>query len=232
MLRKLLAASAFLVLAALPAKAQVLSFDPSTWHVYYNDFDRYAAADWTINTTEAGAGDATEALTSIDGGGLLITNDAADNDADFYQLPVESFKWEAGKRLFFKVRFKISHATQSDFAIGLQITDTTPLDVTDGIFFIKADEAATVDFRVEKNDTATTASAVATMVADTWITLAFYYEPSDNRFQYFVDGVRVGSSVVTNVPDDEELAVSFALQNGDGNARNMTIDYIVAAKER
>src|SRR5688572_27558300 len=72
--------------------------DPTKWHTYFNDFDTFVVADWTITTTEAGAGSATEALTDADGGVLLITNDAADNDADFFQKVGESFLLAAGKR--------------------------------------------------------------------------------------------------------------------------------------
>jgi hypothetical protein len=231
-MKRIFAAFALLPLLAISAVAQSLSFDPTDFRRYWEEFDRYAAGEWTINTTEAGAGSGTTALTSVDGGAILITNDNADDDNSRFQLPSEGFKWESGKRLYFETRFKISDATQSDFAIGLQITDTTPLDVTDGIFFIKADGAATVDLRVEKNDTATTSSAIATMVSDTFITLAFYYEPSDGKIQYFVNGAKVGASVITNVVDDEELAVSFALQNGEAVAKTMTLDYIFVAKQR
>lgn len=229
-IRSLIAALA--LLAALPAHAQVLEFDPTDWHVYYNDFDRYAAADWTLNTTEGGTGNATEALTNIDGGGLLITNDDADDDNDRFQLPVESFKFETGKRLYFEMRFKVSKATQSDLALGLQITDTTPLDVTNGIWFRKDDGDANIDFIVEKGDTATTASAIATLAADTWTVIAFYYNPSDQNIAYYVDNVKLGASVLTNAPDTEELAVSFALQNGEAGAQTLTIDYVLAMKER
>ena len=36
----------------------------------------------------------------------------------------------------------------------------------------------------------------------------------------------------TNAPDDEELAVSFGIQNGEAVAKVMTLDYISAGKER
>ena len=119
--------------------------DPTKWHTYFNDFDTFAAADWTITTTEGGAGDATEALTNADGGRLLITNDDADDDRDFFQKVGESFKFATGKRLFFKALFQVSDATQSDFVMGLQITDTTPLAVTDGVYFRKDDGDALLD---------------------------------------------------------------------------------------
>ena len=198
------------------------------FHTYFEDFDYYTAGDWTVTETDSGA---TQALTDGDGGLLLITNTAADNDLVSLQKKGESFRFESGKALFFEARFKVSDATQSDVVIGLQITDTTPLDVTDGVFFIKADGAATVDFRVEKNNTATTASAIATMANDTYIRLGFYYDGS-SAVQYFVNGTYTGSSVTTNLPDDEDMTVTIAIQNGEAAAKTMTVDYVYVAKER
>ena len=198
------------------------------FHTYFEDFDYYTAGDWTVTETDAGA---TQALTDGDGGLLLITNTAADNDLVSLQKKGESFRFESGKALFFEARFKVSDATQSDVVIGLQITDTTPLDVTDGVFFIKADGAATVNFLVEKNNTATTASAMATMANDTYIRLGFYYDGS-SAVQYFVNGTYTGSSVTTNLPDDEDMTVTIAIQNGEAAAKTMTVDYVYVAKER
>lgn len=204
---------------------------PTQYHTYFNDFDTFTVAEWTITTTEAGAGSATEALTDGDGGLLLVTNDDADNDNDFFQKVGESFKFESGKKLFFEARFKTSDATQSDIVMGLQITDTSPLDVTDGVFFIKADDAATVDFRVEKDNTATTSSAVATMANDTFIRLGFYYNGVDAVYP-IVNGVPSAKLATTNLPDDEDLTVSFGIQNGAAAAKTLTVDYIWVSKER
>lgn len=210
--------------------------DPTLYHSYFNDFDKYDAADWVITTVEAGAGDATEALTDADGGVLLVTNDAADNDSDFFNKVGESFLMASGKKAYFKARFKVSDATQSDFVIGLQITDTTPLAVTDGIYFQKDDGDANLDFHVTKNSTSTSASAIATVADDTYLTVGFYYNGVDKIYYYAgtdsLNPTVLGSSVVTNLPDDEVLTVSFGIQNGEAVAKTMSIDYILAAKER
>lgn len=205
--------------------------DPTTMHVYFNDFDTYTAADWTITTTEQGNGDASEALTNVDGGVLLITNDAADNDADFFQKAGESFKFVAGKKTWFKARFAVSDATQSDFVMGLQITDTTPLAVNDGVYFRKDDGDALLDFVVTKDGTATTATGIHTVVDATYLVVGFYYNGVD-EVKYYVDDVHLGTSVTTNICDDEELTVSFGIQNGEAVAKTMSIDYILVAKER
>ena len=38
--------------------------------------------------------------------------------------------------------------------------------------------------------------------------------------------MKVGSGVNTNAPDDEDLAVSFGIQNGEAAAKVITMDYI------
>jgi len=212
--------------------------DPIKYHVYHEDFDKYTASDWVITTTEGGSGAATEALGDGDGGLLVVTNDDADDDSDEFQWAggsggvIESFKYEAAKGLYFKTRFKVSDATQSDFAIGLIITDTTIIDgVTDGIFFEKDDASTSINLIIKKDSTETTVSC-GDAADDTFMTLGFYYDPRIRKFSVYKDNVKVGSAVNTNAPDDEELAVSFAIQNGEAAAKVMTLDYISAGKER
>ncbi len=211
--------------------SQFGQIDPTKFHTYFNDFDTYVLGDWTITTTEAGTGSATEAVTDEDGGVLLITNAAGDNDLDFFNKKGEGFLMETNKQAYFKARINVSDATQSDFVIGLQITDTTMLAVSDGIYFQKDDGNADLDFHVTKNGTSTSATAISTVVDATYFTVGFYYNGVDS-VTYYVDDVRKGALAVTNLPDDEELTVSFGIQNGEAAVKSMSIDYILASKER
>ena len=205
--------------------------DPTLFHTYLNDFDTYTAGDWTVTETDAAA---TQALTAGDGGLLLITNTAADNDLVALQKNPAAFTFTAGKKTFFRCRFKVSDATQSDLVFGLQVVDATPLDVTDGIYFVKADGVATVNFicRKDASTGSTTASAVATMANDTFIELGFYYD-GQSSVAYEVNGSVLGSldASSTFLPD-AICTVSFALQNGEAVAKTMTVDYVYVAKER
>ena len=205
---------------------------PHKYHQYFNDFDTYLASDWTITTTEDGTGSASEALADGDGGGLLVTNAAGDNDHDFFQLVKEGFKFESGKQIGFHVRFKTNDATQTDIVAGLQLTDTTPLDVTDGIFFLKSDGAATISFIVEKDSTQSTLTLPNSLADDTFMTLGFIYDPKDQKFHVFQNNVLAGTVVSTNAPDDEELTLSFGIQNGAAAAKTLSVDYVGAYKER
>ena len=213
--------------------------DPSKYYTYFDDFFEYHSGIYTITTTEAGSGNASEAITCGAGGQLLITNDDSDNDLDFFQLKGESFKWDSTKRMFFSARFKTNDATQSEIIMGLQITDTTPLDVTDGIFFLKVDADTKPDLIIEKDNTSTLSILeMDAMEDDTFVTLSFEYDPLDVAtggavFRAYQDNVQVGEITgTTNAPDDEDLTISFGIQNGEAAAKTLTIDFILVAVER
>jgi hypothetical protein len=213
------------------AFADLTMSDPTLYHTYFNDFDTYTAGDWVVTETDAGA---TQALTAGDGGWLLITNTAADNDLVALQKTPAAFAFTAGKKTFFSARLKVSNATQCDFVVGLQVVDVTPLDVTDGVYFLKADDAATVSIicRKDASTGSTSASAIATLADDTFVTLAWYYDGVD-KIVYAVNGAVLGSLAATSAfLPDTICTVSFALQNGSAAARTMTVDYLFVAEER
>lgn len=205
--------------------------DPTQFHTYFNDFDTYAAGDWTVTETSSTA---TQALADGDGGWLLVTNSDQDDSLCALQKVGESFLMESGKKAFFKTRFKVSDATQSDLVVGLQVTDASPLDVSDGIYFLKSDGAATVDLVCRKNATtgSNTKTAVATLSDDTFVTLGWYYDGSGS-ITYSVNGTVQGSlGASSSYLPDTDLTVSFAIQNGEAAVKTMTVDFVYAAKQR
>jgi len=205
--------------------------DVTKFHTYFNDFDVYTAGDWVVTETQAGA---TQALTAGDGGLLLLTNSAADDDIIVLQKTPAAFTFTAGKKTFFSARLMVSDATQSDFVVGLQVVDTTPLDVTDGVYFLKSDGAATVSLVCRKDATtgSVTAAAIGTVVANTQMVFSFYYDGVDSVI-YALDGVVLGSVAATSATlPDTTCTVSFAIQNGEAVAKTMTVDWVFAAKER
>jgi hypothetical protein len=204
--------------------------DPAFCHTFFDDFDRYLASNWTVTLIGTG----TQALTAGDGGLLLLTNTAADDDQITMQNTVATFLMEAGKPAFFQARFKVSDATQSDLQIGLVVTDTTPLDATDGIYFMKDDGDAQLDVYVRKDATtgSTSATNVATVVSDTYMTVGWAYNGKD-EVAFFVNNVKVSSlSGASTYLPDAALAVSVSVKNGEAVAKTMTVDYLFAAKDR
>lgn len=208
--------------------ASMKQMDPTRFHTFFEDFDYFTAADWVVTSV----GSATQALADGDGGLLLITNGAVDDNSSFFNKVGESFLFELGKPLYFAARIALSDVLQSDAVLGLQITDTTPLDVTDGVFFLKSDADAGVDLIIEKDGVQTVISDVATLVDDTFIELSFVWDGIDSIWAG-VDGTAVQRVAVgTTLPDDEIMTISFGVQNGEAVAKTMTVDYIYVAKER
>ena len=212
--------------------------DPTLMHVFYDDFDRYVAGDWTI--TAVGTG--TSALGDADGGALVVTTSALENDGRQHQKVGESFLLASGKQAMFKAKFKLDDATQSDILIGLAVTDTTLIvaagdGVTDGIFFQKDDGVATLDFYCQKDTTTgqLSTTSVATLADGIYVTAAWYYD-GVSSVEYYINGVHKGTLALTSTPSaylpDTELTVSFAVLAGAAAAKALTLDYILAALER
>ncbi len=209
-----------------------LTRDRNAFATYFDDFFKYAAADWTLTTVEAGAGAATEALGAGPGGLLVVTTDAANDDNDFFQWPTEQFKFVSGKKLQFAMRFKLSRV-DGDFMAGLHITDTDPIGgVSDGIYFRKLAAEAGLKLVIEKDAAESAVTVIETLAADTWYVVEFYYDGSDDKVKAYVNRTGAGSVPLTNAPDDEDLAVSFGVQNGSANAQVLTVDFIGAQQER
>ena len=212
-----------------------LAPDPTKVHTYFNDFDTYAAGDFTI--TETGSG--TRALTAVEGGNLLITNAAADNDNNQFQLVTAGFTLVAGKRAWFKCRCKISDATQSDWCVGMTSQDTDVFSsadgdgVTDGVFFWKDDGDTNIDIQVQLNATTgqTRSTAVATM--DTNFHVYGWDYDGAAYIKFYVDDVHISTmdASATYLPD-AALVPTFAIKNGEAVAKTMTVDYIFASVER
>ena len=94
--------------------------------------------------------------------------------------------------------------------MGLQITtQLTPLATTDGVFFIKDDGDTNLDFIVEKDSTSTDTTAIHTVVDDTFVVVGFFIDPNTSQVSYFINSSEPVGVVNTNLPDDEELTVSF-----------------------
>ena len=192
---------------------------------WFDDFFEYTAGDWVVTEIN----DSTQAMGDANGGVLVLTTLTAENDAASLQSVGEIFTFASGKELYFESRFKIGEATQSDFVMGLQVRDTTPLAVSDGVFFQKDDGDALLDVHSCASSTCADATGVYTVVDDTYMKLSFYYD-GGTTITYAVDDVIKGTMTAT--PATTELTVSFAVHAGSAAADVLTVDYINVWRER
>lgn len=206
--------------------------DPTLYHTYFNDFDQYVAADWAVTETQAGA---TQALAAGDGGWLVLTNSATENDLNEVQKTPASFALAAGKKAFWACRFKASDVTQNDLMIGLVNVSTDPFGtaITDGIYFQSLDGVATCDLICRKNATtgSTSKASFATLANDTFVVLTWYYDGAGKLYGG-LNGTIIAVLDVASYFPDAALSPIMAIQAGEAGAETMTIDYIFAATER
>jgi hypothetical protein len=202
--------------------------------VYFNDFlvaQDYAAADWVINTTEAGSGSATEALAADEAcGALLITNDDANDDVDSLQSTEECWRLASGKQLWMEMRVKVSDADDVDMFVGLAITDTTPRDASDRVGFSLADGSAVIQCECAKDSTGDATSSGVSAADATYVKLGLHFD-GKNKVRFFIDRSLV-ATVSSNIPNDENLAITLNIQNGAAAADTLHVDYIYVAQER
>lgn len=227
------------------------SGNPFFYHQFADDFDNAIGASglWTVTTNTNG----TVAHTAGDGGLALFTTNSSTplvTDIASMQLPAASFSFTAGKKSFFLTRLKVSSAANATFLVGLEQTTTTPFTAVDGLYFYKATGATTMVLRstVSSSNTDIAIPALANPLADnTFIDLGFYVDRLSNVFAF------VGSQLVGYIPQSgtgstnpvrgpvasgtptlttANLNVTLALQSGTASSKTMTVDFVMAAKER
>lgn len=208
------------------------ALNPSRVYGISQKGNEYLAGNYTITTTGSG----TATLVSGKGGVLTLTNGASNNDNIFLQwkggnaTTIEPFVFEANKKFVFKTRLKVDNVTNSQIVIGLQKTDTSPLAVSDGVYFIKAASSALFSLVLAKNSTLTTLTSVATIVNDTFIELAYFYNGA-GKIEIFVNGVKTSSTTtLTNLPTTT-LTLSYGVQNATAASRVLSINSINAQGE-
>ena len=161
--------------------------------------------------------------------GIVILTDTAENDGESLQLLAEPFYLNSASKPFvFGTRITMDVVDESDFFLGIAITDTALLGgVTDCIAWRKVDGSTDTKLVVEK-DSAETESAASehTMVADTAVNLAFIY--NGTNVTPYVNGVAGTALAVTNLPDNEALTPSIEILTGAGAAVTSTIGFLDA----
>jgi hypothetical protein len=225
----------------------VMRDDANTWRwfsavgpnatQYVTQFQSLPADDSTtdptefVNTiTENGAGVSTAVMTDLAGGGLIITTAAQDGDGYQMQLGnANSGEWVnlAGDYpLYFGVEFALNDATQTDCLFGFAVTDSDVLGgVTDGLYFRKVDASTALNFVLEK-DSVESATSVATLADDTYVTAEFFY--FDRSVKAYIDGTLMATVADSSAsfPNDELMRLTMEFLTGENVANTCTIKWI------
>lgn len=201
---------------------------PMGANVYFNDFDTYAAGDWTVTTTNSG----TSALTGVNGGALLLTTGTTGTNFQGNTLVPASFSITPGYRAWFAASFTVSDiasANSPSFIIGL--SKGGPSAPTDGVYFTKASgAAATVSAVIRAASTSSTITGIATLADATQVTLGWFYNGMPTPTVSFYSSSVLTAAAAFSSPNPIGGLEVAAASNGDGyTAPNVLTNIPVAA---
>ena len=189
-------------------------------------------------------------------GRLIITNSAADNDSFEAQFTGtdgigEEFNLASGKKRYFETSIMLTDANndadtveQVDWFIGYCITDTTVLDgATDFIGFSSIDGTGLINFVAGKNagtsgllnDDIVQSTGVTLVAADAGVTftkLAFLADGTGTVYVWANDEHVATVESTTELPDDENMCLTVAFQNGEAVAKIAHITHLHTLIER
>lgn len=204
----------------MPAAANVNRFE------FKNKYDIDTTNTW--KQTASGSG---TALTVQDarGGRAKATNGASDNNYYFYESIYEIAKLTAGKHLHITGSIEIADVDQADWFWGLcaRLASGNLFDNrVDAIGFYGADGSANINCECRKDSTATNDTAIDTLADATEMYFGLHVIGATEVYCYTetYDGYR--SILRTNVPDNEEMCVSFGCRNGQASANSLTVGQI------
>jgi hypothetical protein len=230
---------------------------PTAVNEYFNDFNTYAAGDWTV-----GPATGTSALTAGLGGFLTLTTGGVSGNGQGNDLTTPSFAFTPGYQTWFSINFTNAGNNIPNWIVGLTAgTSNTP---TSGVYFTKATSSRQVQILINKGGAITTLTptTLATAAQDgVALQLGFYYDGRPTSNLYFYSSVGLignqaqpsptafgmppvyGGAMVASASNDGlnpnpltnlpivTLSPSFFIQTNAASTTTMAVDYVHAACE-
>jgi len=221
----------------------VAQIDPSVAHVFYDDFYILGTTDgpWGV-TEDAGAG-GTDSVGDGVGGIYTHYADGDNNDEAYLISSHETWKFAAGKSLWFEAKVGITEAdtNQANLIVGLmdaagadalQDGNAGPAASYDGAVFFKVGGALSYYFESSNAATQSTSSALGTHTTGTAIKYGFWCKTESNSdttatVYPFINGA-IGTGQTLTLAGLEEMHAVVGIKKGGvgGNEESFFIDYM------
>lgn len=202
--------------------------DRSIYHEYFEDFDRYTAAQWVAG----GVNPVAPALVAGDGGIISMATTGASGDSNFLQQLVTAWTFAAGKKVFFRARASVDDATLAQFSLGLQVAvaGNNFLTPADGVYIRKPAADTNVYLVSRVGSVETLSAALGVITAGTQFEVSFAYDGQGN-IAAALNG-QVKASITPASIAAVAMRVTAGVQAGSAVARTMLLDQLVCFKER
>jgi hypothetical protein len=214
------------------------NFDVADAHRLVEDFDRFDAGDWTITTTEAGSGSASEAITDLPCGFLLVTTDDADGDSDEIVGNARSWLFALGYPCYAEFRGKVSDGLDTELWFGFLNGVSLFAGVTYGAYFFKPNGDRRLLFMTEYANTQTAYDTGWDVEDLTCGRLGIHWDGAGNvRWFIYADTdapricIATGTCTV-DLPTNVMFYAGFGIQNGEAESKALYVDYEKFAMKR
>jgi len=232
------------------------------YFVFQDDFTQSVITTERNWTTVVDASGTTLILADAPYGVLQLTAGATtDNQGSSIQTSEELFDISSGNELWFETKILLTDADQTDVFAGFTTTFIThpenSIAEDDRIGFELIEESAQWNVVCERSGVETrkvcngtdadgllsvlplTVATDLTTATDpddaAWTKLGIHISGTNNNGGgvaiFYIDDVRV-ATLITNIPDDEHLALAFFQLNGETANNSMYVDYVWAANTR
>lgn len=184
---------------------------------------------WDVVAVNSGTG-----LTVQDarGGKAKFINGGSNNDAYTYTSKYEVVKLASGKDSWFWTTIAVADVSEADLFVGVSAKIGSGVlfdNRLDAIGFYLTDGDATLFCECNKNGTPTQVTSGIDL-ADGIEKFVGFHVKSTTEVEFYVGNSgnipQLVTTISTNIPDDEEMTVAFALRNGTGAANNLIISAI------
>jgi len=212
-------------------------FDPTLARVLYNDFDRYVAADWTIDT--AGPLSGVVHTPAADGGTISLTSDIsdfADGVSLFFKgnaATTRTFKVTRGKKMAFGAGFRYSTGV-AVFEMGLADTAISPSEQPANGFRLRRSPFANQVISSVYVDSVLTANRTVTQInlpsKNLNFSVAMEYDGLDTVTTYIED-TPISVARATSLPTTG-LSPYFLVPSAITELTTILLDYFYVMKER
>lgn len=229
--------------------------DPTRWVSDYSDFvSGDLAGKWAAVLA---VGSSTIAQTAGDGGQILFTSGASQNDAASLVKTAttgQNFTFDVTRGFIYEARFQVDDGNLATIGMGFTTTATGPFSYTDGFTIQKVGGATAFTFETQVGSVKTTSASLGlpttwVMPTATMVTAGFAYKGATSvsaagvvQYEFLIqidlnDGIGGRQSSVrvpaTAFPANTvKLMPTIGVLASSAVSRTMNVDYVFAAKER
>jgi len=216
--------------------AEIL-MNPASGHGFFQRFINAGPTHATTGTTIGGwicnhiTNAGTIAAANIEGGGIVLTTAATENDGMQMQTG-EAFVADKDSRIVFGCRVAIGDADAADMFVGLTTLDTdiAQTNPNDCIGFTVADGSVNINYKVDTTGTASVVDSGADAADGAYVNLEFYVD-RESSVEFYVDGVLKGKTSA-GIPVDEPLGAALAMVSGSAGAKTLSVAWVYAYQWR